>query len=219
MVRYIVIMVQMIKALSLALLLIVAAFFGRAAAFDYYLLALSWTPSWCLTDGGPDDARRGGQCDPARALGFTVHGLWPQDEAGGWPEYCETFSRDPSRRETAAMSDVMGSGGLAWYQWKKHGRCSGLDPEDYFDAMRRVYGALSLPEPDGDSGTPERIERDFLAANLALSADSVIVTCGGGRLQEIRVCLTPEFAPRPCGRDVQADACRSRGPIDLPPAR
>ena len=37
-----------------------------------------------------------------------------------------TAERDPSRRESQQMADIMGSGGLAWHQWQKHGRCSGL---------------------------------------------------------------------------------------------
>lgn len=115
------------------------------------------------------------------------------------------------------MADIMGSGGLAWYEWKKHGRCSGLDAADYFAASRRVYGALRLPEPQGPQ-TADGIEAAFLAANPALSADGVIVTCQAGRLQELRLCLTRDFAPRACGADVLADACRSRGRLDVPPA-
>lgn len=217
MARYIVPMGRMIKRLSLAVMVTLSGV--PATAFDYYVLALTWTPSWCESDGGADDVRRGGQCDPARDLGFTLHGLWPQDAAGGWPEYCESDARDPSRRETAAMADVMGSGSLAWYQWKKHGRCSGLEPEDYFGAARRVYEALELPVPSDARASAAEIEAAFLKRNPALSADGVIVTCGRGQLQEVRVCLTPAFAPRACGRDVLEDACRTRGPIDVPDLR
>lgn len=216
---YIVPMDRMIKRVSLALCLALAGGPARAAGFDYYVLALTWTPTWCEAEAGPDDAARGGQCDPRRNLGFTLHGLWPQDDAGGWPEYCDTDARDPTRRESAAMADVMGSGGLAWYQWKKHGRCSGLDPADYFGAARRVYGALSLPVPARGAATPEAIEAAFLRANPALSPDGVIVTCGGGKLREVRVCLTREFAPRACAPDVLADACRARGTVEVPAAR
>ena len=70
--------------------------------FDYYLLALSWTPSWCLAEGDHDAE----QCDPARDLGFTLHGLWPQYTAGGWPEFCDAApADDPSRRAGAMRPD------------------------------------------------------------------------------------------------------------------
>ena len=113
----------------------------------------------------------------------------------------------------------MGSGGLAWYQWKKHGRCSGLPAADYFAGARRVYEALRLPVPNVACASAADIEAELLAANPGLDAGGVIVTCRSGRLEEVRICLTPNFAPRPCGVDVARDACRTRGPLELPPVR
>ena len=86
----------------------------RARDFDYYVLALSWSPGWCRSDG---DRRGAEQCDEGRKTGFTLHGLWPQNEVG-YPANCRTAERDPSRRDTGGMADIMGSGGLAWYQWQ-----------------------------------------------------------------------------------------------------
>ena len=207
----------MIKALSAAVAILVALDAAplrgqdRAGDFDYWLLALTWTPSWCAAEAAWDQR----QCNSG--LGFTLHGLWPQDE-NGWPEYCETGARDPSRRETGAMADIMGSGSLAWYQWKKHGRCSGLEPGDYFAAARRLYGALRLPAPDDGRATAAEVEAAIVAANPVLTPDSVIVTCGDGRIEEVRICLTREFAPRSCGADVLRGACRVRAPLEVPPA-
>jgi ribonuclease T2 len=201
----------MIKWFSpLALGLVLAAPAARAQGFDYYVLALSWTPSWCAAEGARD-----GQCDPERDLGFTLHGLWPQYEEG-WPEDCASDAADPSRRETAAMADVMGSGSLAWYQWKKHGRCAGLPSREYFALARRLYGALDLPRPNAGSATAAGLEAAVLDANPALGSDGVIVTCRGGRIAELRLCLTPDGAPRACAADVLADACRQRGPQEMP---
>ncbi|HRO11274.1 ribonuclease T2 [Amaricoccus sp.] len=202
----------MIKWFSLGLGLVAMSASAAERPFDYYLLALTWTPSWCAAEGNPGE----GQCDPRRDLGFTVHGLWPQYEAG-WPEDCASAEADPSRRETAAMADVMGSGSLAWYQWKKHGRCAGLPARDYFGLIRRLHDALDLPRPGEGRATAAGLEAAILAANPALSSDGVIVTCRGGRIAEVRICLTPELAPRACGADVLADACRSRGPQEMPP--
>ena len=143
---------------------------------------------------------------------------YPQYAEGGWPEYCATDARDPTRRESAAMADIMGSGGLAWYEWKKHGRCSGLAPEDYFATARRLYRALDLPAPDDGRATAAAVEAAFLAANPALTPEAVIVTCGDGRVEEVRLCLTRDFAPRACGADVLRDACRARGPLEVPSA-
>ena len=45
----------------------------------------------------------------------------------------------------------------------------------------------------------------------------MIVTCRRGRIEEVRICITPELAPRACARDVLADACRQGGELDMPP--
>jgi ribonuclease T2 len=49
--------------------------------FEYYVLSLSWSPSFCETATG--NARHQ-QCG-ARPFSFVVHGLWPQYERG-FPE-------------------------------------------------------------------------------------------------------------------------------------
>lgn len=184
---------------------------ASAEGFDYYLLALSWSPSWCAAQGRAEGAE---QCARDPAPGFVLHGLWPQYEQG-WPEYCDTAAGDPSRRQTAAMADVMGSGGLAWYQWKKHGRCSGMEAAAYFDAARAALGALTLPELPGEA-TASAIETAILAANPALGPAQLIVTCREGRLAEVRLCLDRAFAPRACAADVARDACRAGSKLDVP---
>ena len=199
-------------ALLAALLLAPAA---RGQDFDYYLLALSWTPSWCAAEG---DAAGSEQCDPERDLGFVLHGLWPQYE-DGWPEFCDSPFRDPSRRETAAMADVMGTGGLAWHQWQKHGRCSGLPARDYFELARLAFALVTPPELPAGRASAAAVEAAFLAANPGLAADGLVATCRGGRLREVRICLTPALDPRPCAADVARDACPQRGPLELPPIR
>ena len=114
----------------------------RAGSFDYYVMALSWSPSFCATTG---DAKEREQCAPGQHRGWVLHGLWPQYERG-WPANCATTEPGPSRRQTEAMADIMGSSGLAWYQWKKHGRCSGLSAQAYFARARDAYESVAQPE-------------------------------------------------------------------------
>lgn len=189
-----------------------------AGAFDYYVLALSWSPSWCAAEG---DARGAEECDSGAARGFTLHGLWPQYEQG-WPSYCRTAARDASRSQTGAMADIMGSAGLAWHQWKKHGRCSGLSAEAYFEASRRAYEAVSRPEvfrlmKDTYRLPPSVVESAFLEVNPGLTADGVTVTCREGRIAEVRLCLTRALDPRPCAWDVRRDCGASSA--QMPPLR
>lgn len=181
----------------------------RAGDFDYYILSLGWSPTWCATTG---DSRQDDQCDPRHDHGFTLHGLWPQYERG-WPSYCRTGERDPARSETDAMADITGSAGLAWYEWKKHGRCTGLSAGDYFALARRAYGAITIPpvfaDLNRDVTLPARVVEDaFLDANPKLTPVMITITCNQGRIQEARICLAKDLTPRPCGDDAARD-CRA----------
>lgn len=177
-----------------------------AGEFDYYVLALSWSPSWCEAEG---DARGSEQCRTGAGFGWVLHGLWPQYE-DGWPAWCPSGLRNPSRNETAAMADIMGTGGSAWHQWKKHGRCSGLSSEDYFDTARRAYRHTVLPPVFGKlPGTvridPYVVERAFLEFNPPMQPDGLTVECRDGRIAEVRICLTKDLEPRTCGADIRED--------------
>jgi ribonuclease T2 len=193
---------------------------GRAGEFDHYVLSLSWNAAWCEAEG----VRRGAeQCDHDLDIGFVLHGLWPQYRSG-WPEFCTTPKRDPSRAETAAMADIMGSGGLAWHQWKKHGRCSGLDAAEYFALAREAWEMIKRPEVLRRVTTPMRIapgviEQAFIEANTQLSPwlkpDGVTVTCKNRRFREVRICLTKGLVPRPCSGATARD-CAISDPLFAP---
>lgn len=193
------------------ILLLLSATFVRAGGeqagrFDYYILSLSWSPTWCALEA---TARTSPQCDEEADFGWVLHGLWPQYEEG-WPSFCRTGHRDPPRADTRAMADIMGSAGLAWHQWKKHGRCSGLAAETYFDAARRAFEAVNRPELfrrlDRAVRLPAAVvEEAFLKANPALQPDMLTITCKSGRIQEARLCLTRDLQPRACGQDVVRD--------------
>ncbi|WP_323716625.1 ribonuclease T2 [Paracoccus aminovorans] len=178
--------------------------------FDYYVLSLSWSPGWCRAEG---DASSAAQCDAGKRIGFVVHGLWPQYERG-WPEDCPATASDPSRRDSRAMADLMGSPGLAWYQWKKHGRCSGLSGSDYFLLTREAARAIAIPDPlrrlDRDVTLSAKVIEDaFIAANPKLTRDGITVTCRNRALQEVRICLTRDLKPRTCAPDARRDCSGS----------
>lgn len=184
----------------------------RAGDFDYYVLSLSWSPSWCALEG---DARGAREC--AEPLGFVLHGLWPQHDEG-WPSWCRTGQRDPSRAETAAMADLM-EAGLAWHQWKKHGRCSGLPARGYYDAMRRAAATVQVPDVfrrlNRDVRLPATVvEAAFLEANPALEPDMITITCREGRIQEARICLTTDLTYRTCAPDSRRDCSLPNAEMD-----
>ena len=207
--------------LLLALVLAAAPAFAegeRAGEFDHYVLSLSWSPTWCALEG---DARGSEQCNDRHDHGWILHGLWPQHDRG-WPSFCLTVERDPSRAETAAMADIMGTAGLAWHQWKKHGRCAGLPPDEYFALARRAYEEVNRPEVlrrlDQAVRLPVSVvEEAFLEANADWAPEMVTITCKAARIQEARICLTKDLVPRKCGPDVVRD-CTLRDAL-LDPVR
>ncbi|WP_147110411.1 ribonuclease T2 [Tateyamaria sp. syn59] len=188
----------------------------RSSEFDYYVLSLSWSPNWCAYEG---DARGSDQCDARHDHGWILHGLWPQYHRG-WPEYCQTAERPPSRAMTRDMADIMGTSGLAWHQWKKHGVCSGLSATAYYALSREAYGRVVRPEVfrklDKTVKLPASVvEEAFLQANPGMEPDGVTITCRQGHIQEARICLSRDLDPVPCGQDVVRD-CTAKDALFTP---
>jgi ribonuclease T2 len=206
------------RKLVLALLMMassVTADGEKAGEFDYYVLALSWTPTWCALEG---DARNSEQCDASKDFGWTLHGLWPQFHQG-WPSFCRTSERQPSRSMTNEMSDIMGTSGLAWHQWKKHGTCSGLSARDYYALSREAYGKITRPAlfrklKDPVTVPAKVIEQAFLKENPSLKDNTLTITCMAGRIQETRICLSKDLNPVPCGRDTIKDCSMTNALFD-----
>jgi len=165
-----------------------------AGAFDFYVLALSWSPGFCQLEG----SRKGSeQCDPGRNLGFTVHGLWPQFERG-FPSECQPSTRAPSRLAIEETAGVFPDEGLARYEWRKHGTCSGKSPADYFRDVRRARDRIVIPRRFESlardvRARPAEIEGAFVEANPGLRPDMMALVCRRGVLQEVRLCLEKDL--------------------------
>ena len=182
----------------------------KAGEFDYFVLSLSWSPNWCAYEG---DARDSDQCDARHDHGWIMHGLWPQFHRG-FPSYCRTSERAPSRGMTADMADIMGTSGLAWHQWNKHGVCTGLSASAYYALSREAYASVVRPpvfrKLDREVKLPAAVvEEAFLKANPEMEPDGITLTCRDGFIQEARICLSRDLDPVPCGQDVVRD-CRAQ---------
>ena len=190
----------------------------RAGQFDSYLLALSWIPAYCAEDG---DERDDPRCRDGAGLGWAVHGLWPQYDDGGWPEYCATTQRDPSRRETAEQTALFGTSGSAWHQWNKHGRCTGLSAANYYRLVQTALDRVTLPEVFGGitrelSVDPDVVEAAFIEANPALTPDRIVTSCPGGEMVELRICLSRSLEPVDCAPALTRRECSRSSALFLP---
>lgn len=182
-----------------------------ARDFDFYVLSLSWSPSWCAEN---DRDGSTAQCDGRRPYTFIAHGLWPQYERG-WPEYCPSGEPERVPRALArTLYDIIPSAGLAGHEWRKHGSCSGLSQRVYFETLRAAYRKVRLPPMIFDGRVRRRLATDEIEtlltrANPGLSRDGIAVGCERGMLTEIRICLTKSLAFRAC-EEVDRNACRAR---------
>jgi ribonuclease T2 len=188
--------------------------------FDFYVLALSWSPSFCeaAAERG-NSGRSNAQC--SRPYSFVVHGLWPQYERG-FPEYCQRPSPRLDRNIMTSMLDLMPAPGLIFNEWDKHGTCSGLGARAYFESIRKARAAVKIPEQFLDVSEPKtiapsEIEEAFVKVNPGLSSSAISVICTSRRLSEVRICMSKDMQFRAC-EEIDRRACR-RDEVVMPPVR
>lgn len=185
-----------------------------AGAFDYYVLALSWSPTFCLIR--PENAQCKGQ-----GYGFVLHGLWPQYAKGGWPQSCPPMAR-LTPTEWAQGRALFVTPQLLKHEWAKHGTCSGLGAAAYLEHADNAMGAVKVPaklQPFNREiyFQARDIAQMFRESNPGLPVDGVVVMCRGPQLSEVRVCMDKELSFQACGKGVRSN-CRS-GDIRVPPVR
>lgn len=191
-------------------------------AFDFYVLSLSWSPSFCEAANERSNGGRAQQMQcGGRPYAFVVHGLWPQYERG-FPDYCQRPSPRLDRNIMTSMLDLMPAPGLIFSQWDKHGTCSGLSARSYFEAIRKARAGVRIPEEYLDLASartvsPAAIEEAFMKVNPGLSQAAIAVTCDRTRLSEVRICLSKDLQFRAC-EEIDRRACR-RDQVVMPPMR
>jgi ribonuclease T2 len=221
-------MVQSLRALAFVAIG-VSLSLGSAAAqdrrqnqpgqFDFYVLALSWSPSFCEASGERGTPPQQ-QC-ASRPFSFVVHGLWPQYDEG-FPEFCQVPAPRLNRNIVSSMLDLMPAPRLIFQAWDKHGTCSGLSAGAYFETVRKVRATVKIPDAYIDLKEPltvtvDEVEDAFIASNSDLTRDAIAVTCDNRRLREVRICLGKDLQFRSCP-SVDTRACR-REKMVMPPVR
>jgi len=194
---------------------------GEPGRFDFYVLSLSWSPSFCAEAAERHAGRStGAQCG-ARPYAFVVHGLWPQYEKG-FPQYCQVPAPRIDHRLVSSMPDLMPAPHLIFNEWDKHGTCSGLSPRAYFETVRKARAAVNIPPAYRDLAqplnvTPDAVAEAFVKANPGLTQNGIAVECSRKRLSEVRLCLSKQLQFRDCP-DVARRACRI-DQLVMPPLR
>lgn len=161
--------------------------------FDYYLLNLSWSPEFCSTHPTATEC--------AQHPAFVLHGLWPQNTTGPYPENC---SNAPGPQDPSQYSDIYPDQGLLRHEWQTHGTCSGLDPDAFFTLARQAVHSVAIPTELSSldhqiSMPPTDILNLFTKSNPSIPAESLAVSCGNNYLTAVEVCLTKTLQPTSCG--------------------
>jgi len=190
--------------------------------FDFYVLSLSWSPSFCdaVIERSADSAKRQPECGD-KPYAFIVRGLWPQYEKG-FPEYCQNPAPRLDRNVVSSMIDLMPSPRLIFREWDRHGVCSGLPARAYFETMRKARAMVKIPEDYLDlkqprTVTPAEVEDAFIAANPGLGHDGIAIGCDAKRFNEVRICISKDLKFRDCA-EVDQRACR-RDQVLMPRVR
>ena len=175
--------------------------------FDYYLLTLSWSPEFCHSHPTATEC----SLHPA----FVLHGLWPENSNGTYPENC---SNAPGPADPSQYSDIYPDQGLLQHEWKTHGTCSGLSPDDFFTTARAAVHSITVPPTLTQltkqiSLPPAQIITLFTAANPSITNSSLVVSCGNNFLTAVEVCLDKSLHPTACGK---VNSCRANT-VRIPP--
>lgn len=221
------------RALRLLLLLPTIALIAAcdpAPPVDHYILALSWQPAFCERNAGRPECRDLDRGDFA-ATNLSLHGLWPNGAGGDHPFYCGVAAADRNRDQDGDWCELSATGAdratqsdlarlmpgsqscLDRHEWTKHGTCTGLGGDAYFDAAARLVLEVQTTQLSERLRAAigrtvsrrvllEAFERDFGGG----AATALEITCrrSGGRayLAEIRIALRPEAIDKPLSRNL-----------------
>jgi ribonuclease T2 len=196
--------------------------FAASPPIDYFVLALSWSPTFCASEQAAGERL---QCGTGRKYAFVVHGLWPQYRKG-WPEYCKNRQTRVPEEQIAEMLPIMPSKRLIIHEWRKHGTCSNLSMEDYFDLTRVLFERIRIPARFLSPLAPVTISpagliSDFVKTNRGLAPEMMVVDCTQGgrsaRLSELRICFSDDGRFAQC-RARPSDNCAAEMLV-LPPIK
>jgi ribonuclease I len=123
--------------------------------FDYYVLSLEWHPTFCAGRRGLPECQ-----DPSFDRELVMHGLWPSrlNDPSNSLGYCgvdSSIQRNDTAQTRCQMPAVPISqethdalatkmpgvdACLERHEWYRHGTCSGLDAESYFELADNLVG-------------------------------------------------------------------------------
>lgn len=131
---------------------------AQAQSYDYFLLAASWQPGFCVSHADkPECANLRGTY---AADSLALHGLWPNNYDGNHPQYCNAPQKDIDLDQSGAWCSMDSYGlsssvltALSGYmpgvmscldkhEWFKHGDCAGSTSDAYWQTASSLVSRL-----------------------------------------------------------------------------
>jgi len=169
----------------------------QPARFDYYVLALSWAPSYCASHRSDHSS----ECRVGEQKAFVLHGLWPQAKQAASPMSCAPAS-PVARSIVDHMLQLMPTRALIQHEWAKHGTCSGLSAQDYFAKVEQAFRKVQVPSEYETLSSQKEfgvndVEQSFATTNHA-PEQAFRVSCNAQELVSLEVCLSKDLDYQPC---------------------
>ena len=158
---------------------------------------------------------------------FTIHGIWPQDDDGTWPEYCHishpfnpNLINSLSYNLTKYWTDFKNAEHFWQHEWNKHGRCAMsdnifTDEYDFFLTgleLHRTYDLWNIFYQGGitpsntvhyNTTTVVQLLDDIFGVKVVVMCDSDAI------LGEIHLCLDKNLNPFNCPPNMLNETCQS----------
>jgi ribonuclease T2 len=196
----------------------------------HYILALSWQPAFCESNiDKPECQELDG--DDFAATNLTLHGLWPNAADGPHPFYCGDAAGNRDADEAGDWCTLPATGAdqstqsdldqvmpgsascLDRHEWIKHGSCTGLGGDAYFDASVRLVREMQATRLSEvlRAGIGKLVSRRGLLSAFDAdfgpgAANALELVCrkdgGSAYLTEVRVALRPEAINQPLSQNM-----------------
>lgn len=165
---------------------------GAPGKFDFYVLDMPWGPEFC----GIKDVSK--DCKPQP--GFVLHGLWPQFNNDTWPVFC---SNERGPEDFRSNLDITPDLQLLQHEWEKHGTCSAVGPQRFFEMEHKAFRTVRVPNEfrhvtADEFFTPEWILASFALENASFPPGSFSVSCKDDKLTAVEACFSKDLQPVSC---------------------
>eukprot|EP01110_Echinostelium_bisporum_P002747 TRINITY_DN1681_c0_g1_i1.p1 TRINITY_DN1681_c0_g1~~TRINITY_DN1681_c0_g1_i1.p1 ORF type:complete len:225 (+),score=61.29 TRINITY_DN1681_c0_g1_i1:41-676(+) len=143
---------------------------------------------------------------------FTIHGMWAEDNNGGYPSFCpgaawnENLLTDliPEMKQVWVSEQGANQDASLWqHEWEKHGTCSTFDEVTFFQNVLKLYPQFDIINALAASKIIPSSAARYTLAQISQAIKSNIggipvCKCSGTSLQEIAVCVTKDLQLMDC---------------------